>query len=113
MKNYFRSKEAEGSNTIKINGSKFVDNGGGFLLDEAEQEQDEDERAEKIAKIAEDEVADVPLSYQECLECNEEFADSFLYKNFAVNICDKCKTEENSALITKTTAREEFLLKGF
>lgn len=80
-------------------------------MNEADLEQDENQRAAKIAKIAEDEGTEVPLSYQTCDECQEEFADSFLYKSFAVSVCDKCKNEENAALITKTTAREEFLLK--
>lgn len=111
---HFSSKEGEGSNTIKINGSKFIDSAGGFLLDERAQEEDEDERAAKIAKLAkdgDDNIEDVPLSYQTCVECEEEYADSFLYKNFGLSCCDKCKNEENSMLITKTTAREEFLLK--
>lgn len=107
----FRSKEAEGSNTIKINGSKFIDTAGGFLLDEREQEDDDAERQSKIARLAEDAAVDVPLSYQKCVECEEEYADSYLYKNFGLSVCDKCKTEENSMLITKTMAREEFLLK--
>lgn len=81
------------------------------MLDEHDQEVDESEREAKIAKLAEDEAADVPLSYQQCTECEEEYADSYLYKNFGLSVCDKCKTEENSLLITKTTAREEFLLK--
>ncbi|CRL04855.1 CLUMA_CG017908, isoform A [Clunio marinus] len=105
------SKEDEGSNTIKINGSKYIDTAGGFLLDEREQEEEESERAAKIAKIFEEDATDIPLAYQKCVECDEEFADSYLYKNFGFSCCDKCKNEENSMLITKTTARDEFLLK--
>jgi DNA-repair protein complementing XP-A cells len=105
------SKEEEGKKTIKIDGSKFVDGGGGFLLDERDLDENEGERAAKIAKLAEDEVADVPLAYQTCIECEEEYSDSFLFKNFGLSICEKCKTDENSLLITKTTARDEFLLK--
>lgn len=106
-----RSKEAEGSNTIKINGSKFIDTAGGFLIDEREIEANESERAAKIAKIADDLGTDIPLSYQQCVECEEDFADSFLYKNFGVNCCEQCQSDDTAALITKTTAREEFLLK--
>ena len=108
---FYSSKEEEGKHTIKIDGSKFVDGGGGFLLDERELEEDVEERAAKIAKIAEDEIADVPLSYQTCVDCDEEYSDSYLFKGFGLSICDKCKNDENSLLITKTTAREEFLLK--
>lgn len=83
----------------------------GDFVDEREQEEEASEREAKIARIAEDEAIEVPLSYQKCIECEEEYSDSFLYKNFAVSCCDKCKSEENAKLITKTTAREEFLLK--
>lgn len=108
---FFRCKEGEGSNTIKINGSKFIDTAGGFLLDEREQDDQESERAAKIAKLADEEATEIPLTFQQCVSCNEEFSDSYLYKNFGFTCCDKCKNEENSQLITKTTAREEFLLK--
>lgn len=65
MKIFFSSKEAEGSNTIKINDSKFVDSAGGFLIDERDQEADDGERAAKIARNNENEAVDVPLSYQQ------------------------------------------------
>lgn len=81
------------------------------MLNEQEQEEDESERAAKIAKVSNEEGEDVPLVYQQCVGCEEEFADSFLYKNFGFSCCDKCKNDENSMLITKTTARDEFLLK--
>lgn len=108
---HFSSKEAEGSNTIRIDGSKFIDGGGGFLMDEREKDEEENERAAKLAKLADNETVEVPLCYQKCLECEEEYSDSYLFKNFGLSCCDKCKTEENSMIITKTTAREEFLLK--
>jgi DNA-repair protein complementing XP-A cells len=88
-----------------------VDTAGGFLLDERDQEEDDGQRAEKISKANEEQAEEVPLVYQVCVECQEEFADSHLYKSFGFSCCDKCKTEENSQLITKTTARDEFLLK--
>lgn len=61
--------------------------------------------------MVEDAATEVPLSYQQCEECGEEFIESYLFKNFGVSCCEKCKNEENSELITKTTARDEFLLK--
>lgn len=51
------------------------------------------------------------MVYQTCTDCEEEFTDSFLFKNFGVSCCEKCQDEEKAALITKTAAREEFLLK--
>lgn len=107
----FSSKEVEGKNTIRIDGSKFIDTAGGFLLDERNQDEEESERAAKIAKLADEDGTEVPLTYQTCIECEEEFADSYLYKSFGFSCCDKCKNDENSMLITKTNARDEFLLK--
>jgi DNA-repair protein complementing XP-A cells len=85
---------------------------GGFLLDEREQEENADERAAKIQKLTEDEAEALPITYLTCIECKEEFADSYLFKNFDFSCCDKCKDlDEKHELITKTDARTEFLLK--
>merc|ERR1712158_75835 len=50
-----------------------------------------------------------------CNECDEEkFADSFLFRTFDLEVCDKCKDTEKDGkheLITKTDAKNEFLLK--
>ncbi|CAO1385609.1 unnamed protein product [Diamesa tonsa] len=101
---------ADGGKVIQINGSKFVDTNCGFLLDPADIAEDEDERAEKILKL--DDAMEVPLKYSECLECEEEFTDSYLLKNFNYSVCDKCKDhEEKHILITKTDAKNEYLLK--
>lgn len=97
---------------IKVDGSKFIDTAGGFLIDEKDIEQDEEERASKIQKLAEEQGEEVPLTYFKCLECEDEFADSYLQKNFEYNCCDKCKDLDGAhELITKTAARDEFLLK--
>jgi DNA-repair protein complementing XP-A cells len=80
-------------------------------LDEREKEEDENERAAKMAKVSEEIAVEVPLTYQSCVECEEEYSDSYLFKNFGLSCCDKCKNDENAMLITKSTAREEFLLK--
>jgi DNA-repair protein complementing XP-A cells len=80
------------------------------LIDEKDLVNDEDERAAKLAKV--DESEEVPLNYQKCMECSEEFADSYLYKNFDYSCCDKCKDlDEKHELITKTDAVQEYLLK--
>lgn len=81
------------------------------MIDEREKDEDDDERAAKIAKLANEAIEEVPLSYQKCVECEEEYSDSYLYKNFGFSCCEKCKNEENSELITKTMARDEFLMK--
>ncbi|CAG9801701.1 unnamed protein product [Chironomus riparius] len=107
------SKESEcGGKMIKVDGHKFKDTNGGFLLDEVDHTVDEEERAAKIQKLAEEDAMEVPVSYLTCNECSEEFADSYLYKNFDFSCCDKCKDlDEKHELITKTDAKNEFLLK--
>ena len=43
-------------------------------------------------------------------------ADSFLFRTFDLEVCDKCKDTEKDGkheLITKTDAKNEFLLKDF
>lgn len=68
---------------IKIDGSKFIDSSGGFLIDEKEVEAEEAERAAKLQKvIEEDQIEEVPLIYYKCVDCEEEFAESYLQKNF-------------------------------
>lgn len=98
---------------IKVDGSKYIDSAGGFLIDEKDIEADEGERAAKIQKVIEEEQSEeVPLNYFKCIECHEEFADSYLQKNFDYSCCDKCKDlDEKHELITKTNAREDYLLK--
>lgn len=97
---------------IKIDGSKFIDTAGGFLIDEKEVQAGEEERAAKIQKMDEEQAEEVPLTYFQCIECQEEFIDSYLQKNFDYSCCDKCKNlDETHELITKTNAREDYLLK--
>lgn len=97
---------------IKIDGSKYIDTAGGFLINEQDIETDENERAAKIQKLNDEQGEEVPLKYFTCLKCEESFADSYLQKNFDYSCCDKCKNlDEDHELITKTTARDEYLLK--
>ena len=49
-----------------------------------------------------------------CLECQVEIADSYLFRSFDHEVCDKCKETEKDGkheLITKTDAKNEFLMK--
>lgn len=49
---------------------------------------------------------------KECEECHMEFLRSYLYKNFAVFICDDCRDpKEKHELITRTDAKSRYLLK--
>lgn len=47
-----------------------------------------------------------------CLECGKKFPDSFLLQNFDHPVCDNCRdNEDKHALITRTEAKNEYLLK--
>ena len=50
-----------------------------------------------------------------CLECSEELiGDSYLFRTFDLEVCDKCKDTEKDGkheLIAKTDAKNTFLLK--
>lgn len=60
-----------------------------------------------------DEAAiEIPVNWQVCVDCEEEFCDSYLWKNFDYSSCDKCKDlDEKHELITRTDAKQEYLLK--
>ncbi|KAL1131709.1 hypothetical protein AAG570_011322 [Ranatra chinensis] len=47
-----------------------------------------------------------------CIECQKEFATSYLMQSFDYSVCDGCRdNEEKHCLITKTEAKSEYLLK--
>jgi DNA-repair protein complementing XP-A cells len=53
----------------------------------------------------------VPINYVECLECADKFGDSYLFNNFDHSVCDVCDNEEKHVLITRTQAKDQYLLK--
>lgn len=89
-------------------GSRFIDSGGGFLIEENNEE---------VKPTLPEELTTIPPPIIEperpnCLECNEKFPDSFLFLNFDYPVCDKCRdNDDKHALITKTEAKSEYLLK--
>ena len=89
---------------------KVVDSGAGFFIEDDEEDAlDPDKFTSLPAPIIE---PDRP----ECLECSEDLADSFLFRTFDVSVCDKCKDTERDGkheLITKTDAKNTFLLKDY
>ncbi|XP_071439041.1 DNA repair protein complementing XP-A cells homolog [Hetaerina americana] len=100
------SKVAEKS-VIRVHGSKFIDTGGGFLL----EEKDLDESEEPV-KVTSQPPPIIEPDRPSCIECEEEFYDSFLFQNFEYAVCDKCRdNEDKHCLITKTEAKNVYLLK--
>ncbi|NXL39027.1 XPA protein, partial [Glaucidium brasilianum] len=52
------------------------------------------------------------FDYLICGDCGKEFMDSYLMQHFDWATCDNCRdTEDKHRLITRTEAKEEFLLK--
>jgi len=108
----------KGNAIIKVQGTKYIDSGGGFLLEQpvlpsAEKSAEEAAAAAAAleAAIIEDAIA-IPVVYEECLDCGDQYADSYLFNNFGHSVCDKCRdTEKRHSLITRTEAKAEYLLK--
>lgn len=89
--------------------TKLIDTNAGFFIEESEDEP----RAKPTMECLPAPV--VEPERPTCKECEEEkFADSFLFRTFDLEVCDKCKDTEKDGkheLITKTDAKNEFLLK--
>ncbi|KAH8290085.1 hypothetical protein KR044_009635, partial [Drosophila immigrans] len=98
---------------IKVQGTKYIDSGGGFLLEQPVLPiaGASDAKAAESAAIVDDAIA-IPVVYEECLDCGDQYADSYLFNNFGHSVCDKCRdTDDRHALITRTEAKAEYLLK--
>ncbi|XP_011299813.1 DNA repair protein complementing XP-A cells homolog [Fopius arisanus] len=92
---------------LKVQGKKVVDSGGGFLIEE------DDELEEQMLEWTEDPFpifVDLPT----CEECQKQFQESYLLKTFDYNVCDACRDrEEKHTLITKTEAKDTYLLRDY
>ena len=98
-----------GEKIVKVQEKKVVDSGAGFFIDEEEAAAEDDPAnyKELPAPILK---PDQPL----CLECEKDFPDSYLFRTFDLSVCDNCKDTEKDGkheLITKTDAKNTFLLK--
>lgn len=79
------------------------DTGGGFLLDE------EPEPAPRAAPLP---APLVHVSLQPpCRECGQPVASSRLLDEFGLAVCDPCRQPERHAMVSRTEAKAEFLLK--
>lgn len=92
--------------TIKIGATKYKDTGGGFLLEEIDED---DDLMPVITKTQEAPI--IECDRPNCLKCNRRFATSWLFETFDYKLCDECKDPELHRLITKTEAMKEYLLK--
>ncbi|KAM9367747.1 DNA repair protein complementing XP-A cells [Phaethornis superciliosus] len=93
---------------------KVVDTGGGFFLEEEEEDEEEEAEAGPGAaeKIVHPPAPVLEFDYLICGDCGKEFMDSYLMQHFDWATCDNCRdAEDKHKLITRTEAKEEYLLK--
>ncbi|XP_062460417.1 DNA repair protein complementing XP-A cells isoform X2 [Pezoporus occidentalis] len=93
--------------------AKVVDTGGGFFLEEEEEEEElEEGPGGGAGKIVHPPAPVLEFDYLICGDCGKEFMDSYLMQHFDWATCDNCRdTEDKHRLITRTEAKEEYLLK--
>lgn len=85
--------------------NKAADTGGGFLLEE------EDEALSQLNVVHRPGVL-LGCDALICEECDKEFMESYLNDKFSKVVCDTCKDIDGKhRLITKTDAKERYLLK--
>ncbi|CAG7834799.1 unnamed protein product, partial [Allacma fusca] len=93
---------------VRVQGTKLIDTGGGFLLEEKDLAFPEEEDINVVREPA----AIIPTDVPTCEECEKTFFESFLLKNYGHPVCDGCKDlDEKHTFITRTDAKNEFLLK--
>eukprot|EP00053_Salpingoeca_punica_P015932 m.148337 g.148337 ORF g.148337 m.148337 type:complete len:393 (-) comp16834_c3_seq27:3099-4277(-) len=97
----------------------WSDMGAGFLLESSDSEEEEAERSRTRRKepTYEEPPQQVLLAYPQndtCEDCGKGFCNSLLLRQFALRVCDACRVQgkaDKYALVTKTEARDEYLLK--
>ncbi|XP_041464560.1 DNA repair protein complementing XP-A cells homolog isoform X2 [Lytechinus variegatus] len=101
-----RGSKSSGNAEVLLKTGRVVDTGAGFLLEEG------DEDPLDIVPVPQEPGPVLGGDPLRCDECGRGFQDSYLFKHFEYTVCDECRdNEEKHALITKTDARNEFLLK--
>lgn len=84
---------------------KMIDTKGGFILEEEEEKH-------SIGNIVHEPGPVMEFDYTICEECGKEFMDSYLMNHFDLSTCDSCRdADDKHKLITKTEAKQEYLLK--
>lgn len=72
-----------GEKVIKIQGNKFIDSGGGFLIEQQLLQHENDATPDElVASEVLDEALQIPVVYLQCLECSKDFVESYLMTNF-------------------------------
>ncbi|KAF7415128.1 hypothetical protein HZH68_003617 [Vespula germanica] len=99
--------ESSKGRAIKVQGKRVVDSGGGFLIEE------NDELEQQMVKIVTEPAPFISL-LPRCNDCNKEFKDSYLLQTFDLEVCDACRdSKDKHSLITKSEAKQEYLLRDY
>lgn len=91
--------------TLQIGGTKYEDTGGGFLLKIEPEKKPENE------KLVLEDAPILGSDRPNCETCEKPFSSSYLFDKFAFKCCDGCRNPAIHKLITKTEAKEVYLLK--
>uniref|UniRef100_A0A1A8MEF5 Xeroderma pigmentosum, complementation group A n=1 Tax=Nothobranchius pienaari TaxID=704102 RepID=A0A1A8MEF5_9TELE len=95
----------EGATSAKV--SKTIDSGAGFFI-----EEEEGDGEQKVKQVMHQPAPVIEPDYLLCDDCQKPFMDSFLGNTFDLSVCDKCRdNEEKHKLISRTEAKQRFLLK--
>ncbi|XP_028661767.1 DNA repair protein complementing XP-A cells [Erpetoichthys calabaricus] len=95
----------EGASCAKIH--KVIDSGAGFFI-----EEDEEKEQQQAERVLHKPGPVLKCDYLLCEECDKPFMESYLSNSFDVHVCDNCRdTDGKHALITRTEAKQTYLLK--
>ncbi|ORX97931.1 DNA repair protein [Basidiobolus meristosporus CBS 931.73] len=93
--------------------TNMVDTRGGFLVDEEAEEEGSKKKKYEPPKLINDLALSInPEENPKCKECGSIELDPIFLTIFNLHVCSKCKEEfpEKFSLITKTEAKEDYLL---
>nr|SVE73963.1 EOG090X0KP6 [Daphnia atkinsoni] len=105
----YKNGNTEEHSVVRIKNSRLIDSGGGFFINEKELEEEQ----QREVVITEDPAPIILSDRPHCDECEQPLHDSLLYRSFGHPVCDSCKdaNDDKYSLITRTDARQHFLLK--
>ncbi|KAI9026572.1 XPA protein C-terminus-domain-containing protein [Phycomyces nitens] len=92
--------------------SKMVDSKGGYIVEEEKDDRLKNPSNETIKIVPYLPASIDPSENPTCKECDSMDLDPVFFQVFSINICPACKEKfpEKYSLITKTEAKEDYLL---
>ncbi|CAB4061383.1 XPA [Lepeophtheirus salmonis] len=93
---------------IKDERTKEKDSGAGFFIP---PEEDSDAKVHDSIEVEGRPAPFIGDGMPECIDCEDNFSESYLFTTFGHYVCDGCKENDHNRLITKTEAKKIFLLK--